>query len=261
MGGGIQSREETYAEAIAGAVANVLRERFPPVPSSSVSASLPTNPNLQDTPRTSFNLASELRSTAKRPKFSPPSLFEGLRSRRKKGKSAQPSKTVHYMRDVVLLPLEFKSRSGEISFPRGSRRTQLGKAGLVGKVELDSSMSDMQVRQEICEVFATPMGMSQDDIKENRFFSFSYLQRAGSGSRSLCLPSVKDDFQWNGRQVASLAKSGAFIYILAEEELPGYNKMVSTTFKLCVFPCKSMYYISNVLTPLFHLTLYFISHR
>ena len=187
-----------YAEAIAGAVANVLRERLPPVSVPSPSA---------------------------RTKFSPPTLFQDVRSRR--GRKKQASKLVSYVRDIILLPMEFRSRDGEISIPRSSRRNKLGKAGLVGKIEIDSTMTDSDVRREVCEVFAVPMGLSESDIGKNHPFPFTYLQRAGAGSRSLCLPSVKASFQWNGRQVASLAKSGSFIYLLAEAELPGYQSAVS----------------------------------
>ena len=61
---------------------------------------------------------------------------------------------------------------------------------------------------EICEVFGEVLGLCTEDIKNDRMFPFVYLQRAGAGSRTLCIPAVKDSFQWNGRQVASLAKSG-----------------------------------------------------
>ena len=198
-----------YAEAIAGAVANVLRERLPPVSVPSPSA------------RNTFEVTSAL----KRAKFSPPTLFQDVRSRR--GRKKQASKLVSYVRDIILLPMEFRSRDGEISIPRSSRRNKLGKAGLVGKIEIDSTMTDSDVRREVCEVFAVPMGLSESDIGKNHPFPFTYLQRAGAGSRSLCLPSVKASFQWNGRQVASLAKSGSFIYLLAEAELPGYQSAVS----------------------------------
>ena len=49
----------------------------------------------------------------------------------------------------------------------------------------------------------------------------NYLQKTGMGSRSLCLPAVSPSFEWNGRQVAGLARSGGFIYILAAGCLPG----------------------------------------
>ena len=66
-----------------------------------------------------------------------------------------------------------------------------------------------------------PMGLSEDDLEAGNSFPFQYLQRTGAGSRSLCIPSVSLNFQWNGRQVASLSNSGGVMYIIVENELPG----------------------------------------
>ncbi len=79
-------------------------------------------------------------------------------------------------------------------------------------------MSAQDICDEICHVFATPMGL---EAEETKHFPFISLQRTGAGSRSLCLPAVSPTFLWNGRQVATLAKSGGFIYIIATKELPG----------------------------------------
>ena len=117
----------------------------------------------------------------------------------------------------MLLPTDFRNRYGEVIVPRRKKRSLLATAGLVGKVEIDSGMSQDDVHREICEVFGEPMGLSPEDIKNDRLFPFYYLQRAGAGSRSLCVPSVKDTFQWNGKQVASLAKAGSFIYLMARD--------------------------------------------
>ena len=165
------------AEVIAGAVANALRERLPRegLASHSILASRRE--------RNPYEMASDI----KRARFSPPSMFQAVRNRRKQ-KHGQASKVLSYVRDIILLPMEFRSRTGEISIPRSTRRSKLG---LVGKIEIDSSMTDQDVRKEICEVFASPMGLANKD----QFFPFTYLQRAGSGSRSLCLPSVKESFQ------------------------------------------------------------------
>ena len=64
---------------------------------------------------------------AKRPKFSPPTLFENLRKRRKKSSgssSGQSSKVNYYVRDVVLLPEEF-AKGNIVPVPRCSSRTRL----------------------------------------------------------------------------------------------------------------------------------------
>ncbi len=191
---------------------------------SSSNLSYPSSSNAVSPSRSTFELASDLR---KRPKFSPPTLFENVRNRSRKKKQMDHSKVVTYMRDIILLPKIFQCPDGDISIPRSTKRSKLGQAGLVGKIELHSTMSDCEVRREVCEVFSVPMGLLESDIKNNDLFPFIYLQRAGAGTRSLCLPSVKESFQWNGKQVASLAKSGSFIYLLAEAELPGFQKIVS----------------------------------
>ena len=169
----------------------------------------------------------------KRPRisFEPPSLFESVRRRRTpqsvSKQSPSCSKSVHYSRDIVLLPPEYRNKSGDVVIPRSGKRSLLGRAGLIGKIEINSTMTDLEVRKEICEVFSMAMGITADDIKHGYIFPFVYLQRAGSGTRALCSPSVKTSFEWNGKQVASLAKAGSFIYVLAESDLPGYEAQVS----------------------------------
>lgn len=79
---------------------------------------------------------------------------------------------------------------GNISILRGATRMHLVEAELFGKIEFSSNMSDDDMRREICCVFATPMGLSEDDIKNNNYFLFQYLQPTGAGSPSLCVPSV-----------------------------------------------------------------------
>lgn len=64
-------------------------------------------------------------------------------------------------------------------------------------------MNELDVCQEVCEVFSEVMGLSADDIANGHLFEYSYLQKAGAGSRSLCIPSVKESFKWNAKQVAS----------------------------------------------------------
>ena len=122
--------------------------------------------------------------------------------------------------------------------PRTNKRTLLGQAGLVGKIELNSSMTEKDVRREICDVFAAPMGLLErvkDEQSTLPPFSFSFLQKTGSGAKSLCLPAVKEDYEWSGQKVASLSKSGGFIYLLANERLPGWIKTVSFFLNLFCF--------------------------
>ena len=156
------NRQETSlsVEAIVGAVASAVRQSLS---SPSVSASSqPSQPSSirSTSTSTTFERACELRSAAKRPKFQPPSLFENLRSRSRGTKKKASAKITSYVRDAILLPMDFKTPDGDIVIPRAARRTKLGKAGLVGKIEIDSSMTDSDVCREVCEVFATPMGYS-----------------------------------------------------------------------------------------------------
>jgi len=161
--------------------------------------------------------------------FDPPSLFDSVRRRRQtgSGKPSQPEiiKVTTYSREIFLLLAEFKSDSGEVLIPRGGHRRFLGRAGLIGKIQINSAMSENEVRKEIC---AIPMGLTHEDLISGHYFPFTYLQKAGSGSRSLCLPSVTSSFEWNGKQVSTLGKAGTFIYILAEAALPGYDALVRT---------------------------------
>lgn len=99
------------------------------------------------------------------------------------------------------------------------KRSALGENGLIGKVQFNSAMSEAEVRVEVCKVFAKAMAMPMCESDE--LFPFEYLQRTGAGSRSLCRPAVSESFEWNGKQVSSLAKSGGYMYIAASQPLPG----------------------------------------
>ena len=80
-------------------------------------------------------------------------------------------------------------------------------------------MTDTEIRTEICKAFVKQMGLTTLALEQGELFPFRYLQRTGAGSRTLCVPSVSDSFEWCGRQVSTLAKSGGMIYILAEISL------------------------------------------
>ena len=120
--------------------------------------------------------------------FPPPSLYSG--SRRKKAKSVAASVTT-YVRDIVCLPQSYCIGSEKVNIPRGERRSALAEYGLVGKVQFNSAMDALEVRREICAVFAEPMGLHESG---ETTVPFEYLQRTGAGSRSLCRPSVSTSF-------------------------------------------------------------------
>lgn len=145
-------------------------------------------------------------------KFPPPSV---TKRRRTTGQQTK-SKVTSYVRDILCLPKTWTKDDSRISIPRGDRRSYLAESGLIGKIEFNSDMSDKEVRTEICKAFSQPMGLTSYDLERGNLFSFQYLQRTGSGARTLCIPSVSENFQWNGKQVSTLAKSGGIIYILAQ---------------------------------------------
>ena len=147
----VEGPHASYADAIAGAVVHAIQNRLPPGTRGDPGFHFSSNRSRAHG-ATTFDFASDIRSTAKRPCYSPPSIFSNLRKRRK-GKSAPAAKIVTYVRDVILLPMEFKNRNGEICIPRCGKRSLLGQAGLVGKVEICSDMSDEDVRREIWKFF------------------------------------------------------------------------------------------------------------
>ena len=126
-----------------------------------------------------------------------------------------------------------------ISIPRTEKRNALTEAGLIGKIEFRSDMSDAEVRKQICKVFATPMGLTDALISRGVKFPFTYLQRTGPGSRTLCIPSLSPDFQWDGKKVSTLAKSSGIIYILADATLEGLVEEVSPyhIVRSCLYNC------------------------
>ena len=213
-------------DALAGALVNAVRHSFEqaivPGPSQSPRPEHMLPGGSSSTPQrkvTEYQRAANQGTKKNKLSVAPPSLFSQSSSSRrsnsrKRKQSDVQAKSTTYVRDIVLLPEEFRSENGSICIPRSTRREKLGKAGLVGKIEITSSMTEDEVRSEICEVFAVPMGLTVEDIKNGTRFQFSYLLRSGCNSRTLRVPTVKDTLQWNRKQVTSLAKSGSFIYLL-----------------------------------------------
>ena len=138
-------------------------------------------------------------------------------SKRKKG--CQASKATQYVRDILCLPSSWCT-GPQISIPRRDKRSFLTDNGLLGKIEFNSAMSSKDMILEVSRVFASQVGLSKTEIEdEGKRFNFFFLQRTGAGSRTLCKPSVAESFEWNGKHVASLAKSGGLIYIQAMDTL------------------------------------------
>ena len=149
-------------------------------------------------------------------------------AKRKTRVSNPPTKVSSYVRDLVCLPREFCAvRDEKICIPRGERRSKLARAGLVGKLQFNSGMTPKEVCDEICAVFFKAMGLPEAE----KSFEFEYLQRTGAGSRTLCVPAVSESFEWTGRHVASLAKAGCCIYIMANRELSGQALVIAYGYK------------------------------
>jgi len=126
-----------------------------------------------------------------------PSAF-GKRVRGGKSKApVPPSKRCRFERDIVCLPKAYRSL--------------LASNGLMGKIVLDSSMTEEEIMREIRSVFRKPMGF-------NTNFCFKVLQPAGGGSKTLTIPSLSPSYQWTASAVAGKnAKSP--IYIMAVDDL------------------------------------------
>lgn len=107
-------------------------------------------------------------------------------------------------RDIICIP-DSKSCQ-KIPYPRGKYRSQLGEDGVIGKIRLISTMT------EVRSVFQEAMSNRSD-------FPFVFLQPTGKGARTLTKPSVSNSFCWTAQQVAKLGGHKSPIYILAKEKL------------------------------------------
>ena len=60
-------------------------------------------------------------------------------------------------KDIVCFPQEYVVNPQDIPIPRGKKRLDLNKKGLVGKIRLTSDMDEDEVKEQICSVFADRM--------------------------------------------------------------------------------------------------------
>jgi len=65
----------------------------------------------------------------------------------------------------------------------------------MGKIVLDSSMTEEEIMREIHSVFRKPMGFNPN-------FCFKVLQPAGGSSKTLTVPSVSPSYKWTASTVA-----------------------------------------------------------
>ena len=108
-------------------------------------------------------------------------------------------------------PQSFCNGREEIAIPKGQKRTELARLGLVGKISLHSSMTTEEVLSEVRSVFKEAMG-------GRAAFPVKFLQSVGGGCKTLFDPQTSSSFEWTAKEVAQSAGRGA-IYILAEDEL------------------------------------------
>ena len=117
-----------------------------------------------------------------------------------------------YDRDIICLPHYHSNEDGLVKIPRKkSVRDYLASNRLIGKIRLNSAMSEEDIMKEIRSVFKEPMGFSAD-------FSFKILQLSGCGSKSLIVPVVSSSFKWTASVVAG-RNCKVPVYILADDDL------------------------------------------
>ena len=125
----------------------------------------------------------------------------------KKGKG----KLYTYERDIICIP-KFFCEKDVVQIPRKkSSRQFLAVNKLVGKIQLQSSMSEFEIFQEIRSVFRVPMGDNDD-------FQFKVLQPSGGDSRCLMIPELSLSYKWSASAVAG-RNAKTPIYIMAEDNL------------------------------------------
>jgi len=88
--------------------------------------------------------------------------------------------------------------------------------GLVGKICLDSSMAETDIREEICSVFS-------EQMQCNTQFPFKILHAIGGGAKALALPNTSASFTWTAKEVASSGGRGA-IYVWAQADMALNNR-------------------------------------
>ena len=119
-------------------------------------------------------------------------------------------------KDIICFPKGYIENPQEIAIPKGKGRIELAKMGLVGKIHLDSSMAETDIRQEICSVFFE----QKQCITQ---FPFKILHAIGGGAKALAVPNTSASFTWTAKEVASSGGRGA-IYIWAQADMALNNR-------------------------------------
>ena len=121
-------------------------------------------------------------------------ILENCPLNSKKVYHQQLKKCFTYERDIVLLPLSFKTKNkSKITIPRS--RDVLADNHLIGRIVLESLMSEEEIFDEIRNVFREAMG-SKDD------FDVIILQHTAGKSKALMIPALTDSYKWTAASVA-----------------------------------------------------------
>ena len=97
---------------------------------------------------------------------------------KKKSKVTGKEKKV-WTKDIICIPKAASVKgSKDIPIPKGSKRVELARSGLVEKIYLHSLMDADEVQAEVCSVFKEAM-----EGKAN--FPFKFLQAVGGGCKAL----------------------------------------------------------------------------
>ena len=87
-------------------------------------------------------------------------------------------------------------KDGLVKIPRNkSMRDYVAMNHLIGKIRLNSDMSEGEIFQEIRSVFDGPMAGADN-------FPFRILQTCGGGSKTLSTPVLSSSFKWTANAVA-----------------------------------------------------------
>lgn len=149
-----------------------------------------------------------------------PSAFLNQVNTNKKGKGK--GKLYTYERDIICLPRWFGKEGELIQIPRKrADRHFLAVNKLVGKIQLNSCMTESDIFDEIRSVFAGPMA-------GNEIFVFKILQSSGGDSRSLMVPEMSSSYKWTSLAVAG-RNAKVPIYVLAEERLDVNSVIIMCT--------------------------------
>ena len=96
--------------------------------------------------------------------------------KKKKGNS---SRLQVWDKDIICFPKDYITNPQEVSIPRGKGRIELAKMGLVGKICLDSSMDETNIREVICS----------EQMQYDTQFPFKILHAIGGGAKALSVAS------------------------------------------------------------------------